>query len=176
MTEHPTYCRICEPTCGMVATVGDGRLVQLRPDAQHPITKGFSCPKGIEFVHVQNDPDRLLHPMRRTASGEFERISWQTALDEIGAKLRAIRARHGGASIGWYAGNLTDDVAPGTVAVPHGWGHRGAGWQTANAAGGANVNELTSSRPEDLERLSGMAHLNGVAVRLERVPALVGAP
>jgi anaerobic selenocysteine-containing dehydrogenase len=66
---------------------------------------------------------------------------------------------------------LTDDVAPGTVAVPHGWGHRGGGWQTANAAGGANVNELTSARPEDLERLSGMAHLNGVAVRLEKVPA-----
>jgi anaerobic selenocysteine-containing dehydrogenase len=103
--ERPTYCRICEPTCGMVATVEDGKLIQLRPDSDHPITKGFSCPKGIEFVHVQNDPDRLLYPMRRTASGEFERISWQTALDEIGAKLRAIRARHGGESIGWYAGN-----------------------------------------------------------------------
>jgi formate dehydrogenase len=105
MSEHRTYCRICEPTCGMIATVEDGKLVQLRPDADHPITKGFSCPKGIEFVHVQNDPDRLLYPMRRTESGEFERISWDTALDEIGAKLRAIRAAHGGESIGWYAGN-----------------------------------------------------------------------
>jgi len=103
--EVATYCRICEPTCGMVATVEDSRLVQLRPDAEHPITRGFSCPKGIEFVHVQNDPDRLLHPMRRTPSGEFEQVSWQTALTEIGAKLRAIRARDGGASIGWYAGN-----------------------------------------------------------------------
>jgi formate dehydrogenase len=89
----------------MVATVEDGTLVQLRPDAEHPISKGFSCPKGIEFVHVQNDADRLLYPMRRTSSGEFERISWQTAITEIGAKLRAIRARHGGGSIGWYAGN-----------------------------------------------------------------------
>jgi anaerobic selenocysteine-containing dehydrogenase len=103
--ERTTYCRICEPTCGMVATVENGRLIQLRPDADHPITKGFSCPKGIEFVHVQNDPDRLLYPMRRTPSGEFERISWPTALDEIGAKLRAIRERSGGESIGWYAGN-----------------------------------------------------------------------
>jgi formate dehydrogenase len=66
---------------------------------------------------------------------------------------------------------LSEDVAAGTIAVPHGWGHRGAGWQTANAAGGANVNELTSPLPEDLERLSGMAHLNGVPVRLEKVPA-----
>jgi formate dehydrogenase len=62
---------------------------------------------------------------------------------------------------------LSEDVAPGTVAVPHGWGHGAAGWQTANAAGGANVNELTSPRPQDMERLSGMAHLTGVPVCLE---------
>jgi formate dehydrogenase len=104
-TTHPTFCRICEPTCGMIATVRDGQLVSLRPDAEHPITRGFSCPKGIEFVDVVNDPDRILYPMRRTASGEFERISWQTALDEIGVRLRTIRRLHGGESIGWYAGN-----------------------------------------------------------------------
>jgi formate dehydrogenase len=105
MAEHPTYCRICEPTCGMVATVEDGRLTRLRPDADHPITQGFSCPKGIEFVHVQNDADRLLHPQRRRADGSFERISWDTAVAEIGARLRDIRRRHGGDAIGWYAGN-----------------------------------------------------------------------
>jgi formate dehydrogenase len=69
---------------------------------------------------------------------------------------------------------LTDDVPPGTIAVPHGWGHRGAGWQTANAVGGANVNEITSALPADMERISGMAHLTGVPVRLERVPARRG--
>jgi len=90
-TEHPTYCRICEPTCGMVATVEDGKLVSIRPDAEHPITQGFSCPKGIEFVHVQNDPDRLLYPHRRRADGTFERISWQTALDEIGQQVKRPR-------------------------------------------------------------------------------------
>jgi anaerobic selenocysteine-containing dehydrogenase len=60
---------------------------------------------------------------------------------------------------------VTDEVIAGTLAVPHGWGHDG-GWETANAAGGANVNLLMSSRPEDLERLAGMAHLNGVRVRI----------
>jgi formate dehydrogenase len=66
---------------------------------------------------------------------------------------------------------ITDEVSPGTVAVPHGWGHR-AGWETANAAGGANVNLLTSSEPDDLERLAGMAHMNGVPVRVEAVAAV----
>jgi formate dehydrogenase len=61
---------------------------------------------------------------------------------------------------------LTDEVRQGTVAIPHGWGHDG-GWTTANRAGGANVNLLASTDPEDLERLAGMAVLNGVPVRVE---------
>jgi formate dehydrogenase len=70
---------------------------------------------------------------------------------------------------------VTDEVKPGTIAVPHGWGHRG-GWRRANAAGGANVNLLTSSDPADLERLAGMAHLNGVPVRLQPVGGLTPSP
>ena len=85
MSEHVSFCRICEPACGMIATVEDGRLVKIRPDQDHPVTKGFSCPKGIEFTNVQNDPDRLLYPMRRTAAGDFEQISWGVAIAEIGA-------------------------------------------------------------------------------------------
>jgi anaerobic selenocysteine-containing dehydrogenase len=66
---------------------------------------------------------------------------------------------------------LTKDIVAGVVAVPHGWGHRGAGgWQVANRAGGANVNQLTSSAPEDLEALAGMARLTGVPVRVDPVP------
>ena len=64
---------------------------------------------------------------------------------------------------------ITDEVSPGTIAIPHGWGHSG-GWRRATAAGGANVNVLASSAPEDLERLAGMALLNGVPVRLEAIP------
>jgi anaerobic selenocysteine-containing dehydrogenase len=95
-TEKVTYCRVCEPLCGMVATVEDGRLTKLRPDSDHPLSAGFACPKGIAMTDVQNDPDRVLHPMRRNASGEFERVSWGLALDEIGDRLGRIRAEHGG--------------------------------------------------------------------------------
>ncbi len=66
---------------------------------------------------------------------------------------------------------VTDEVSPGTIAIPHGWGHRG-GWRTAAAAGGANVNALASSSADDLERLAGMAFLNGIPVRLEAVAAV----
>ncbi|MBB5914199.1 formate dehydrogenase [Nocardia transvalensis] len=103
--EVPTYCRICEPLCGLIATVEDGRLVQLRPDRDHPLSRGFACPKGIAFTEVQNDPDRVLHPLRRTADGSFERVSWETAFEEIGARLRGIIEAHGRESLGWYFGN-----------------------------------------------------------------------
>ena len=149
MSETSTYCRICEPTCGMIATVEDGKLVRLRPDAEHPITKGFSCPKGIEFVHVQNDPDRLLHPMRRSADGSFERISWQTALDEIGAKLRAIRARHGGESIGWYAGN------------PSAFSHSHALWSSGFVRGLGSTHLYTPNTQDTSSRFVASALLYG---------------
>ena len=52
-----TYCRICEPLCGLVATVTDGTVTQLRPDPDHPLSRGQACPKGIAFVDIQNDPE-----------------------------------------------------------------------------------------------------------------------
>ena len=63
---------------------------------------------------------------------------------------------------------VTDEMTPGVVALPHGWGHKG-GWNVANEAGGVNVNLLASSDPDDLEPLAGMAFLNGIPVRLEPV-------
>jgi len=65
---------------------------------------------------------------------------------------------------------VTDEMTEGTVALPHGWGHRG-GWQVANDAGGVNSNLLASSAADDLEPLAGMAFLNGIPVRLEPVSA-----
>ncbi len=43
-TQHrATFCRICEPLCGMIATVEDDRLIELRPDKDHPVSAGFAC-------------------------------------------------------------------------------------------------------------------------------------
>lgn len=100
-----TYCRICEPLCGLIATVEDGRLLSLRPDKDHPLSQGRACPKGIAFSDVQNDPDRVLHPLRRRADGSFEQVSWDTALDDIAARLQRVLDEHGGASVGEYLGN-----------------------------------------------------------------------
>jgi anaerobic selenocysteine-containing dehydrogenase len=63
---------------------------------------------------------------------------------------------------------LTRDIVPGTIAIPHGWGHKGTGgWQLANRAGGVNVNQLMSTDPRDVEALAGMSWLTGVPVQVE---------
>jgi len=64
---------------------------------------------------------------------------------------------------------VTDDIAPGVVSIPHGWGHDRPGVEMAVAAGtdGVNVNVLTDDLR--LDPLSGTAVLNGVPVRLEAV-------
>ncbi len=105
MTEHKTtFCRICEPLCGMIATVEDGRLIALRPDKDHPLSSGFACQKGIAFTEVQNDPDRVATPLRRTPTG-FQAVSWDEALSDIAERLAAILRTRGSGAIGWYMGN-----------------------------------------------------------------------
>jgi formate dehydrogenase len=63
---------------------------------------------------------------------------------------------------------LTKEMMPGNIALPQGWGHRG-GWKRAVAAGGANYNCLTPDGPDDLDRVSGQAWLNGFPVRVEPI-------
>lgn len=107
MPDVRTFCRVCEPACGLVARVEEGRLAALRPDREHPISHGWACNKGLATLDIHHDPDRLSHPLKRTPSGSFERISWDQAMQEIAAKLRAIRDARGDWSTAMYIGNPT---------------------------------------------------------------------
>lgn len=107
-----TFCRICEPLCGMIATVEDGKLVALRPDKEHPLSAGFACQKGIAFTEVVNDPDRVTTPLRRTPDG-FEPVSWDEALSDIASRLTTVLQAHGAGAVGWYMGN------PGAFSYAH---------------------------------------------------------
>ena len=105
LEEKRTFCRVCEPACGMIATVDDGKLIGLKADHDHPVSRGFVCNKGIYGADLHNDPDRLKVPLRRVSPGKYEAISWDTALSEIAAKLKAIVAAHGVEALGCYTGN-----------------------------------------------------------------------
>src|SRR5215211_7518601 len=111
--EKVTFCRICEPLCGMVATVEDGELTKLRPDPDHPLSRGYACPKGIAMQEVVNDPDRVLRPLRRKRDGGFEEVSWESAMTDIADRLSEVLDEHGKESVAWYMGN------PGAFSYSH---------------------------------------------------------
>ena len=104
-SEVRTFCRVCEPSCGLVAEVDDGRLVGLKPDHDHPVTKGYACHKGIATLDIHRDPDRLDHPLRRAPDGTWTPVRWDDAMGDIGARLTTITEQHGTESVAMYTGN-----------------------------------------------------------------------
>jgi anaerobic selenocysteine-containing dehydrogenase len=68
---------------------------------------------------------------------------------------------------------ITEDLVPGAVALPHGWGHAGAGGlSVARHAPGVNPNRLAASGPDAANRLDGMTHLTGILVDVRRADAI----
>ncbi|NJL15202.1 MAG: molybdopterin-dependent oxidoreductase [Microscillaceae bacterium] len=63
---------------------------------------------------------------------------------------------------------LLPDLMPGTVALPHGWGHQASKMQTARRTKGVNVNILAADGPDKIDPVSGMAHLTGIPVEVFR--------
>lgn len=86
----PSLCNGCSSKCGLIATVKDGRLWTLSGDENHPYSKGTICARGHGLAQMAYSEERVTQPLRKTASGEFEPISWDTAFSEIGEKVAAI--------------------------------------------------------------------------------------
>src|SRR4051812_24757928 len=91
----PSYCRICPALCGVLVDVVGDRVVAVRGDRDHPLSRGYTCPKGRRLPDEHDAPDRLRSSLRRTPGGEFEPISSAGAVDEIAQRLSAIVAEHG---------------------------------------------------------------------------------
>ena len=95
---HSTCALDCPDSCSLLVTVEDGRATSLRGNPEHPVTRGFLCGKVARYLEREYHPERLLHPMRRTGAkgaGQFARITWDEALDEIVTRLRALAAQYG---------------------------------------------------------------------------------
>lgn len=105
MGDTRTFCRICEPSCGLIAHVDDGALVKLTPDREHPATKGFACHKGLAAVDINRDPDRLDRPQLRSVDGSWTTVSWDEAMAETATRLRSVIDAHGPGAVAAYVGN-----------------------------------------------------------------------
>ncbi|HEY3384357.1 MAG TPA: molybdopterin-dependent oxidoreductase [Vicinamibacterales bacterium] len=103
---HRTVCpRNCYCTCGMLVTVDDGRMTRIEGDPLNPATGGHVCLKGLSYARRLTTAQRLLHPLRRTSGGDFERVTWTEALDDIAARLGRLRDRRGPESVLYYDGS-----------------------------------------------------------------------
>jgi anaerobic selenocysteine-containing dehydrogenase len=85
----------CPDTCAMLVTVEDGVATKIQGDPAMPFTEGTLCTKVAYYLERTYAPDRLLYPLKRIGKkgeGKFKRITWDAALDEIAARLKALAA------------------------------------------------------------------------------------
>ncbi|MGE0767356.1 MAG: molybdopterin-dependent oxidoreductase [Hyphomicrobiaceae bacterium] len=114
LDELPSVCTLdCPDTCSLSVTVDGDRIVKVRGSQALPLTAGAICNKvarhSVDFVH---GTQRLTHPLRRIGpkgSGQFERVSWEAALDLVHDRVSAVIAGYG-----------RESVMPLNYAGPHG--------------------------------------------------------
>ncbi|HEX8816972.1 MAG TPA: molybdopterin-dependent oxidoreductase [Terriglobales bacterium] len=106
---HAACSHDCPDACGVLITIEDGRATRIQGDPAHPVTRGFLCAKVAKYLDRVYSPDRVLFPMKRvgakgpSGSGQqaknWQRITWDEALDAIAEKFRSIAAEFGSEAI-----------------------------------------------------------------------------
>jgi len=102
----------CPSTCALEVELLDERTIgRVHGSKDNDYTAGVICAKVARYAEREHHKDRLLHPLHRTGpkgSGQFEKISWDDALDLVAEKFLAAERRHGAESV-WpyqYAGTM----------------------------------------------------------------------
>ncbi len=88
-----TACRACISNCAVKVTVRNGRVVRIQGDDIDPMSKGRICSKGASAIQALYHPNRMKWPMKRVGErgqNNWERISWEEAIDTIADKLMEI--------------------------------------------------------------------------------------
>nr|WP_320027145.1 molybdopterin-dependent oxidoreductase [uncultured Acetobacterium sp.] len=98
-----TCTRDCPNTCGLLAHVKDGKIVKLVGNKEHPINQGRSCIKCSRFIDRLYHSERVLYPLKKI-NGQFEKISWGEALDEIAERIKTICREKSPEAILYYQG------------------------------------------------------------------------
>ena len=105
-TTHRT-CPLCQAVCGLRITLDDDqRVTAVHGDEKDPFSQGYICPKGASLGNVDEDPDRLRHPMIREGD-EWREVSWEEAFQAVEQGFNRIVAEHGRDAVAVYWGNPT---------------------------------------------------------------------
>ncbi|MEA4900971.1 molybdopterin-dependent oxidoreductase [Desulfitobacterium sp.] len=111
MIYHNVCPRNCYDTCGILSHVQNGRLVKVEGDPHHGYTQGKLCAKGYAYTEYVYSPQRLRYPLRQVprGSGNWQRISWEEALQVIADKIIELHRRYGSSlacAYNKFSGNL----------------------------------------------------------------------
>ena len=87
----PSLCRICKEYCGILVGRDHGRVI-IKGNPEHPVSRGFLCPRGAHYAGVHHSPERLTQPLLRGKSG-FRPLPLADALDLLAEKLDAARQK-----------------------------------------------------------------------------------
>lgn len=99
-----TYCRLCEGACGLRVKIANDRIVEVEPDPDNQLSRGFLCIKGKNSHRIIDDPRRILAPQQRRGETWNDR-SWQDAIEEIASQTIGIKEKYGPEALALYIGN-----------------------------------------------------------------------
>jgi anaerobic selenocysteine-containing dehydrogenase len=97
VTTRRVLCASCDIACSVVAEVRQGRVTRIR-SSDNPLFRDNICVKGVMAPKGFAHPERIRHPLKRVGprgSGQWQRVSWDDAMADIGARLKKIIAEHG---------------------------------------------------------------------------------
>jgi formate dehydrogenase major subunit len=100
ITIRKNICTHCSVGCTVVGEVANGVWIGQEPGWDSPINRGSHCTKGASVRELVHGDRRLKWPMK-LEGGQWKRLSWETAINEIGDKILKIREQSGPDSVYW---------------------------------------------------------------------------
>jgi len=99
-----SYCRICTCQCGIVVDVAAEEIVRVKGDFTHPLSHGYTCPKGRALGQLHHHPNAITRPLMRK-NGALVPVSWGECLEDLSSRLRAVIDAHGPNAVGCFFGS-----------------------------------------------------------------------
>jgi anaerobic selenocysteine-containing dehydrogenase len=93
--------------------VDGDQVVRVHGDREHPVSQGYTCPKGRALPQMHHHPNRIERPQMRV-DGQLRDTTWEACLDDLAARLGSVIDRHGPESVGIFFGTGVGMDATGT--------------------------------------------------------------
>src|SRR6266850_5742452 len=111
VTTRKNVCTHCSVGCTVIAEVANGVWIGQEPGWDSPINRGSHCCKGAAVRDDVLSERRMRYPMK-LVNGQWQRISWEQGIDEIGNKLMEVRQKSGPESVYWLgSAKFTNEAA-----------------------------------------------------------------